>query len=225
MGGVALGATAGTSSLIASLQPLLVVALAASTLAERVRPTQMLGLGLGLVGVVLVVGGDLAGGEVGWWVYLLPLAGMAALAVGTVLQQRWEPQESLLMSLTTQTVAAAAVFWAFAAADGSTGAPMTTGFWAAIAWVVLLSSFGGYGVYLLVSRAQGATRASTWLYLTPPTTMLWAAWMFGDRVTALGVAGLLVSAVGVTVALRPRSTASPGARCRRTRHRSRTSGS
>ncbi len=225
VGGVALGATAGTSSLIASLQPLLVVALAAVALAERVRPAQLLGLGLGLAGVLLVVGGDLAGGGVGWWVYLLPLAGMSALALGTVLQQRWQPPESLLMSLTIQTVAAAAVFWVFALADGSTAAPMTTGFWAAIAWVVLLSSFGGYGAYLYVSRTQGATRASTWLYLTPPTTMLWAAWMFGDRVTPLGLAGLLVSAVGVAVALRARSAASPGARCRRTRRRSRTSGS
>ncbi len=55
---------------------------------------------------------------------------------------------------------------------------------------MLLSSFGGYGAYLYVSRTQGATRASTLLYLTPPTTMLWAALMFGDRVPPAGLAGL-----------------------------------
>jgi drug/metabolite transporter (DMT)-like permease len=220
VGGVALGATAGTSALIASLQPLVVIALAALVLAERVHRAQLVGLGIGLVGVVLVVGGDLTSGDAPWPVYLLPAAGMLALSVSTVLQQRWRPRESVLMALTAQTVTAAVVFWVFAAAQGQTAAPASTGFWSAIAWVVVLSSFGGYGAYLYVSRLQGATRASTWLYLTPPTTMLWAAVMFGDRVTALGLAGLAVSAVGVTVALS--GAAWPGARCRRSRRRSRT---
>lgn len=61
---------------------------------------------------------------------------------------------------------------------------------------------GGYESFLYVTRTQGATRASTWLYLTPPTTMLWVKLMFGDRVTALGLAGLALCAVGVHVTLR-----------------------
>lgn len=223
VGGVGLGVTAGTTALIASLQPLVVVALATMVLAERARPAQLAGLGLGLVGVALVVGGDLTSGSAPWWTYLLPVGGMLALSTGTVLQQRWRPPESVVASLTLQTVTATVVFWGLAAARGDTSPPTAGGFWVAVAWVVVLSSFGGYGTYLYVSRTQGATRASTWLYLTPPTTMLWAAMMFGDRVTVLGLAGLGVTAVGVALSLS--RSASRGGPSRRSPRRSRTSGS
>jgi len=220
--GVGLGATAGTTSLIASMQPLVVIGLAALALSERVRPAQLLGLGLGLGGVALVVGGDLTSGDAAWWVYLLPVAGMVALSTGTVLQQRWQPPESVLTSLMIQTVTAGLVFWVLALVRDEAAAPATADFWVAIAWVVVLSSFGGYGSYLYVSRTQGATRTSTWLYLTPPTTMLWAGLMFGDRVTVLGLAGLALSAAGVAVAL-SRSSSRGGRSADRLR-RSRTPG-
>ena len=221
--GVGLGASAGTTSLIASMQPLVVIAVAALLLGERTGAPQLVGLALGLAGVALAVGGDLTAGAATGWVYLLPLGGMLALSVGTVLQQRWQPPESLLVALTTQTVTGAVVFWLVALVGGSTGPPVSPGFWVAIAWTVVLSSFGGYGTYLYVSRTQGATRASTWLYLTPPTTMLWAAVMLGDRVSVLGLAGLALSAAGVALTVRPGSW--PGARCRRSPRRSRTRGS
>ena len=135
-----------------------------------------------------MVSGDLTAGDAPWWAYVLPFAGMLSLAAGTVLQQRWRPQESVLVSMAVQSAAAAVVFWLLALAEGTAGEPTPPAFWGAVAWVVVLSSFGGYGTYLYVSRTQGATRASTLLYLTPPTTMLWAAVMFGDRVPPAGLA-------------------------------------
>jgi drug/metabolite transporter (DMT)-like permease len=200
--GVGLGVPSGTAALIAALQPLAVIALAALFLAERARLAQLLGLALGLAGVVLVVSGDLTAGGAPWWAYLMPFGGMLSLAAGTVLQQRWRPQESVLVSMAVQSAAAAVVFWLLALVEGPAGEPTPPAFWGAVAWVVLLSSFGGYGAYLYVSRTQGATRASTLLYLTPPTTMLWAALMFGDRVPPAGLIGLALSAVGVAIALR-----------------------
>jgi drug/metabolite transporter (DMT)-like permease len=200
--GVGMGASAGTSSLIASVQPLAVAALAAFVLREKPRTGQLVGLATGLCGVALVVGGDLTGGDAPWWVYLLPAGGMVALSVGTVMQQRWQPEESVMMSLTVQTVTASVVFWAVAGVQGTAAAPAEPAFWWAIAWVVVLSSFGGYGAYLYVARRDGATRASTWLYLTPPTTMLWAGLMFKDPVGALGLLELAVCAGGVTLAIR-----------------------
>jgi drug/metabolite transporter (DMT)-like permease len=204
--GVGLGVPSGTAALIAALQPLVVISLAALVLSERAQVAQLLGLALGLAGVVLVVSGDLTAGDAPWWAYALPFTGMLSLAGGTVLQQRWQPQESVLVSMAVQSAAAGVAFWLLALTEGTAGAPTPPAFWVAIAWVVLLSSFGGYGTYLYVSRTQGATRASTLLYLTPPTTMLWAALMFGDRVPPAGLAGLALSAIGVAVALRSTAT-------------------
>ena len=83
---------------------------------------------------------------------------MLSLAAGTVLQQRWRPPESVLVSMAVQSAAAAVVFWLLALAEGTAGEPTPPAFWGAVAWVVVLSSFGGYGTYLYVSRTQGATR-------------------------------------------------------------------
>ena len=50
---------------------------------------QRVGLALGVVGVALVVSSDLGRGTAPAWAYLLPLAGMLGLSVGTVLDRRW----------------------------------------------------------------------------------------------------------------------------------------
>jgi drug/metabolite transporter (DMT)-like permease len=202
--GVGLGVPAGTTALIASVQPLFVAAAAGPVLGERTGPRGRVGLALGLVGVGMVVAGDLGLAGAPWWAFLLPVGGMAALSAGTLLERRWRPAESPLESLTVQTVFAAGVFVAAAGAGGHLQPPADPGFWWAVAWVVVLSSFGGYGAYLLVLRRSGAVRVSTLLYLTPPTTMLWAFLMFGEVPGPLAVPGVALCAVGVALALRDR---------------------
>jgi drug/metabolite transporter (DMT)-like permease len=209
--GVGLGVPAGTTALIAAAQPLLVAAAAGPVLGEHTGLRRRVGLVLGLVGVGMVVTGDLGLGGAPWWAFLLPVGGMAALASGTLLERRWRPAESPLESLTVQTVFAAGVFVAVAGAGGHLQPPADPGFWWAIAWVVVLSSFGGYGAYLLVLRRSGAVRVSTLLYLTPPTTMLWAFGMFGEVPGPLAVPGVAVCAVGVALALRDQPTRRLGA--------------
>jgi EamA-like transporter family len=93
------------------------------------------------------------------------------------------------------------VFLAVAGAAGRLQPPADPRFWWAVAWVVVLSSFGGYGAYLLVLRRSGALQASTLLYLTPPTTMLWAYLMFGEVPSPLAVPGVGLCALGVALTL------------------------
>jgi len=214
--GVGLGVAAGTAALVAALQPLLVAALAGPVLGERTGRAQRAGLLAGLAGVALVVSDDLRLGSTPLWVYLLPLGGMLALSAGTLWQRLWQRRlrapEPLLEALAVQTATAALVFAAEAAATGRLDPPADSGFWTAVAWTVVLSSFGGYGSYLLVLRQGGATRVSTLLYLTPPTTTLWAFWMFGEKPGALAVVGMAVCGVGVFLALGPRRQPAPQAR-------------
>jgi drug/metabolite transporter (DMT)-like permease len=58
VGAVEFGVAAGTTALIAALQPLMAAALAGPVLGEYVGRRQWAGLAVGLVGVALVVGGD-----------------------------------------------------------------------------------------------------------------------------------------------------------------------
>jgi drug/metabolite transporter (DMT)-like permease len=201
--GVGLGVPAGTAALVAALQPLVVAVAAGPLLGERTDRRQTLGLLAGLVGVALVVSGDLGLGPAPVWAYLLPVAGMVALSAGTLLERRLAPAEGLLDALTLQTGAAAVCFVVEAGVAGRLAPPADAGFWWAVAWTVTLSTFGGYGSYLLVLRRSGANRVSTLLYLTPPTTMLWAFLMFGERPGTLALVGVGVCAAGVYAVLAP----------------------
>lgn len=194
------GVLGGTVSLFAALQPLLVAVAAGPLLGERTSRRQQIGLGIGLVGVIAVVSGGLRIGSAPVWAYLLPVLGVVSLSAGTLLGRRWRTG-SLLMSLTTQTATGAVTVIVAAALSGELAPPMTYGFGVAVAWIALLSGLGGYGAFLLVLRRQGAAAVGTWLYLSPPATMIWTWLMFGDRIGTLGVVGLLITAGGVVLAI------------------------
>lgn len=198
--GVGLGVPAGIAALIAVLQPLVVGALSGPVLGQEVAPRQWLGLVTGLAAVTVVVAGDLEGGghAVG---YLLVVGGMLTLSAGTLLDRRWGLATAPLDQFTIHCLTSCAVFVAAAAVTGRLAPPTTPGFWWAVLWVVVLSTFGGYGCYLLTLRALGATGASTLLFLTPPTTMVWALLMFGDPVTVTTVVGLAGCAAAVWLVL------------------------
>lgn len=205
--GVSRGVDGGTAALIAALQPLLVATVAGRVLGERTTAGMWIGMALGMAGVVVVVSGGLGSGSAPWWAYLLPVAGMLSLATGTVLTQRLRPTESLLQSITMQSVVAAVVLVALTLLTGQGRVPAEPEFWAAVAWLVFLSTLCGYVLYVFVTRTRGATVASVLLYLTPPTTMAWVWLMFGVPITLLAVAGMAVSAVGVLLVLRSRPAA------------------
>lgn len=206
--GVAMGVPPGTAALVAALQPLVVAVGSGPLLGEETSSRQRVGLVLGVLGVGLVVSGDLRGGTAGLLPYALVLGGMLALSAGTLLDRRMGLAVPLLESLTVQTITATVFFVTVAALGGHLAPPMEQGFWWAVAWTVGLSSFGGYGSYLVVLRRSGATRVSTLLFLTPPVTALWAFLMFGTTPGVLALPGAAVCALAVWLVLRQRPVAS-----------------
>lgn len=200
--GVGIGVPPGTAALVAALQPLLVAVVAAPLLGERTSSVQRIGLVLGVVGVALVVASDLGTGAAGALGYVLVVGGMLALAAGTLLERRLRLPVSLMESLTVQTLTATVFFVTVAVLNHHVPPPSDRGFWWSVCWVVGLSTFGGYGSYLVVLRRSGATRVSTLLFLTPPTTALWAFVMFGTRPGLLALPGATVCAVAVLLVVR-----------------------
>jgi drug/metabolite transporter (DMT)-like permease len=202
--GVGIGVPPGTAALVAALQPLLVAVVAAPLLGERTSSVQRVGLVLGVVGVALVVASDLGAGAAGVLGYALVVGAMLALSAGTLLERRLRLPVSLLESLTVQTLTAAVFFVTVATLDHHLSPPADPRFWWSVLWVVGLSTFGGYGSYLLVLRRSGATRVSTLLFLTPPTTAIWAFLMFGTRPGLLALPGAAVCALAVSLVVRRR---------------------
>lgn len=207
VGGIEAGVPAGTTALIASLQPILVGALAGPLLGEIVRRGQWLGLVVGIAGVLLVVADDLGSGTVSPFAYLLPVAGMVALSMGTLLYQRQPVETNPLHSLTIHTISTAVVSGIVAGSLGQASPAGSLDYWLAVAWITGLSGFGGYGFYLIALRKLGATKVSALLYLTPPTTMIWSYGMFGDTIGPLALTGLGVTSIAVWLVVAPHARA------------------
>ena len=204
VGGIGAGVPAGTTALIAALQPIVVAVLASAVLAQPAGLRQWWGLILGLAGVGLVVADTLSGSQAAPWAYLLPVLGMLALSVGTVGDRRVPAPSSVLDALAIHTTIAAAAFVSIAGLTDSLEPPHDARFAWAVVWMVVLSWLGGYGCYLGVLRRLGPTRTSALLYLTPPTTMLWAFAMFGESVGWAAWAGLALCALAVAGVLTDR---------------------
>ena len=89
--------------------------------------------------------------------YLLPVLGMAALALATLRQKRpGHPHLPLHQSLFVQCLASLAAFAICAALEGGLMPPATPGFAIGIAWLIVVGTFGGYGVYFLCLRWSSA---------------------------------------------------------------------
>ena len=130
------GVPGGTAALIAALQPLLVATVAGSLLGEHSTPTNGSACSWVSSGVAVVVSGDLGVTPAPLWAYLLPTAGMLCLAVGTVLERRIRPPESLLETIMMQSVVTAATLMSLALAFGQSTPPASLEFWRAVVWLI-----------------------------------------------------------------------------------------
>jgi drug/metabolite transporter (DMT)-like permease len=76
----------------------------------------------------------------------------------------------------------------------------------AMAWSVLALTLGGSSLlYLLIQRGV-ATSVTSLMYLVPPTTALMAWMLFGEPITALTIAGVALTATGVSLVVRTPAT-------------------
>ncbi|WP_307180000.1 DMT family transporter [Streptomyces africanus] len=198
---IQLGVSSGTTALIDGVQPLVAGALAGPLLGQYVSGRQWVGLGLGLGGVSVVTLADAAAGTgVPWWAYAVPLLGMLSLVAATFLESRSRSRVAPAVSLTVHCATSAVLFSVLALSTGAAVPPAEGGFWVAVAWLVGLSTFGGYGLYWLILKRSGVTKVNTLMFLMAPVTAVWGALVFGEPFgvqTALGLAVCLAAVVVV----------------------------
>jgi drug/metabolite transporter (DMT)-like permease len=80
----------------------------------------------------------------------------------------------------------------------------------AMAWSVLAMTIGGSSLlYLLIQRGV-ATAVTSLMYLVPPTTALMAWVLFDEPITVLTIAGIALTATGVSLVVRTPNAAARG---------------
>ncbi|MEV0623776.1 DMT family transporter [Nonomuraea sp. NPDC050404] len=197
---IQLGVSSGTTALIDGVQPLVAGALAGPLLRQYVSRRQWLGLCLGVGGVAIVTMADAAAATgVAWWAYLVPFLGMFSLVAATFLESRSRTRVAPSVSLTVHCVTSAVIFTTLALGTGAAAPPAELSFWTAIGWLVVLSTFGGYGLYWLILRRSGVTKVNTLMFLMAPVTAVWGALMFGEPFGPQTALGLLVGLAAVVI--------------------------
>ncbi|HEY8361149.1 MAG TPA: EamA family transporter, partial [Ramlibacter sp.] len=84
----------------------------------------------------------------------------------------------------------------------TTAAGANTELIGAMAWSVLGLTLGGSSLLYLLIQKGAATAVTSLMYLVPPTTAVMAWLLFGEPITVLIVAGVALTAIGVSLVVR-----------------------
>jgi drug/metabolite transporter (DMT)-like permease len=198
---IALGMPAGVSALLVGTQPLF-TALFAFTVGERATRLQWTGLLLGFAGIALVLSDRLTLAGVGPLALTANLVALAGITVGTLYQKKHGGGVDLRTGSLIQFAASFVVTLPVALALEDNRVDFTPQFWAALAWSILALSLVAITLLLVMIRRGRATEVASLMYLTPPTTAVFAWLIFGERLGALAWTGVVVTMAGVALVLK-----------------------
>ena len=208
------GMGSGLTALIVGLQPVLTalwLAWSASSGSSgpggapqaQVTPRQWVGLVMGLGGLLLVVARKFGtGSEVTALTLGCAVFALLSITVGTLYQKRFVQPTDVRTANAVQLAAALFVTLPFTLLE--TEAIVWNGeFIGAMAWSVLALTLGGSSLLYLLIQRGAATAVTSLLYLVPPTTAVMAWLLFGETITLTTIAGTALTAVGVSLVVRP----------------------
>ena len=196
------GVPAGISALIPGLQPILTSTIANRFMGEKVTRVQWFGLMLGLIGVLLVLHDRsivLAGSPLGW---IASFGSLIGITLGTLYQRRYCGRIDWRAGNTVQYAGALALFGVAAFAFETRTIHWSGELIFAMAWLVFVLSIAAVGLMYWLIRRSAATGFASLFYLVPAVTALLAFLLFGEKLDAVSIAGMLVCAVGVVLANR-----------------------
>ncbi len=197
---VKLGMGAGLVALLVGLQPVL-TAVWVSSQGGRVTQRQWGGLALGFAGLALVVWQKLGLGEIHGLNLALAALALVSITVGTLYQKRFVAPCDVRSASLVQLTAAFVVTLPLALLEGE-GMRWNPELAGAMAWSVLALTLGGSSLLYLLIQRGAATAVTSLLYLVPPSTALMAWALFDEPITAMTVAGMALTAFGVSLVVR-----------------------
>jgi drug/metabolite transporter (DMT)-like permease len=204
--------SSGLAAVVVSANPVLTAAAASLLLREGFSARRAAGLALGVAGVALVVRGRLGAGLDDPAGIAFVAAACASLVLGTILFKRLAPPHDLRLGNGVQCLAGAAALAPVALLLEDQGAiqpgPRLFG---ALAYLALVVSVLGFGLwYWLLDRA-GAARASALHFAMPPLGLLFGWALLDEPVPPADLLGAVPVALGVWLVTREGARA-PAAR-------------
>lgn len=203
------GMGSGLVALVVGLQPVL-TAIWLSARGAAVTRRQWAGLALGFAGLALVVARKFGqGGEADLLNLALALLALLSITTGTLYQKHFVAPCDVRSANAVQLIAALAVTLPLALFENETmrwtvmPGSVNWELVAAMAWSVLGLTLGGSSLLYLLIQRGAATSVTSLLYLVPPTTALMAWLLFAEPITLLTITGTVLTAVGMSLVVRP----------------------
>jgi drug/metabolite transporter (DMT)-like permease len=190
------GMPSGLSSLIVGLQPIL-TGLFAYLIAEKVTSRQWIGLFCGLLGVVLVLFAKLHTEGVTINNVLWNVFALFAITFGTIYQKKYCPNFDLRIGSFIQFATSAIISTVAAFLFETQEIEWSNEMIGSLIWSILFISIGAISLLFILIRRGNATKVSSMMYLTPPTTAILAWLMFNEPLTPLIILGTIVTSLGV----------------------------
>ena len=195
---VRLGMTAGLVAIIVGLQPI-ITAWFAAWVSEKVSLRQWIGLGFGFAGVALVVLEKISFAHIPVLSYVLAFAALLSITFGTLYQKKYCPVFDLRAGSSIQFGASAILCFAcmyfFESGVMVWNAPVI----GALLWAIFPLSIGSISLLFMMIRQGAATKVTSLLYLTPPSTALMAWILFDEPFNLMMAAGLALTMTGVVL--------------------------
>ncbi len=208
------GMPAGLAALLVGLHPLVTALLAGRFLGEKVTNRHWIGLFVGFSGVAMVLSPDFGSFAAGvdWANLVVSFISVLGLSAGSLWQKRFVRQDDLIAGTLFQYAGALVFTTMLAALLESQTYTLTAELVFAMFWLVFVLSLGAILLLMLLIREGQASRVASLFYLVPAVTALQAWILFGESLVPVQIAGMLVAAFGVALAL-----AQPVARARASR--------
>ena len=199
---IKLGAPAGLSSVITSMQPVLVSLIAIRLLSEPLSRKQAIGLVLGFVGVFLVVLPKMSHSS-GFTITSLGLLSLALLGstVATLMQKKIGHSIPLLIGTTYQFAISGVVLLVLSVAIQETDFHLTQSGFFAMFWAVFVTSIAAVLLLFWLLNHGSAAKVSSLFYLVPPIAVLETYILFGEKINAQGFIGIAMTTLGVALVL------------------------
>lgn len=192
---------AGTAAMVVNIAPLLIMALAALFLKERLTPGLLMGGVVAFIGV-LCIGLATRSGDVPWWGVLLCVVATSASAGGVVAQKPVLSRLSALQVTWTCCVIGAVCCLPYAptlAHDVRTATPRD------LAWMAYLGVFPtsvAFTTWAYALARGTASRLAALAYLVPPVTIGMSWMILGEVPTLVAIFGGALCLAGVIFARR-----------------------
>jgi drug/metabolite transporter (DMT)-like permease len=206
---VAHGLPAGIAALIAGLQPILTAMLAGKLLGERITLRHWLGLIVALAGVALVLAPKLDFSTtrgITPVTVLTMVFGAVSITLGSIWQKHHVVHVDLLRGCAWQYAGGFIIVFIGALLSEHFRFDAARDAWIALGWSVIVISIGAILLLMALIRHGDVAKVSALVFLVPAVAALMAWFLFGETLTLVQIAGMLVAAMGVFIVTRSKTS-------------------